>query len=966
MAIAWGHNNYDQCDVPAGETFVQVAAGEYHMIGFRADGTAIAWGDNQHGQCDVPAGEIFVQIAAGNNHNIGLRDYILNVPSQYATIQEAIDAAMPGQIVEVEPGTYTSTGSSIINPGGKAITIRCSTPGAEAVLDGENSRCVIVCDSGESSDTVIEGFRITGGNSTEAGGIYCYQSNPHISDCIIEGNYSSSGGGGIKCRYSDPIITNCIISNNDGLHSGGILISQSNPIITGCFISNNTTMQTDGHGGGIRSVSSSNPVLSDTTLCNNDLDNIHGQWTNGGGLCLSFSCADGDSDGITDECEGSTGDGVHEVPSEYSSIQDAIEAAGYGDTVLVAPGTYVGDGNWVINPGGKPISILASGTPEETILDGYNLRGVVVFSNGETSQTVIEGFTITNGRVEYGGGGILCNSSNPTITNCVIEDNTSTNFGAGGISIKYCSPVVTDCTISGNTGEEGGGVNIRLGNPTFSNCMIENNTAFGQYGHGGGIFFRDSDSLLIDCTISGNMTTGLDAHGGGALCYQSSPEFINCMINSNTCNHEDGGGLYHYYYSNPALAGTTICSNSPDQINDGWQDNGGNSIDDFCTLKVPSQYATIQEAIDAAIPGETVEVEPGIYTSTGSSIINPGGKAITIRCSVPGAHAVLDGENSRRGIFCHSGETAGTLIEGFKVIRGSSPWGGGAWFNSGSSPTLKHCIFEDNTATTTHGGGIYCSNSSNPSLFNCTMRNNSAAQMGGGIDIRQSSPALTGCVIEYNTAGSSGGGMYMEYSEEVTLVDCQISDNTSPSYGGGLCCTLYSTCNLTRCNIFNNDGEDGGGVCIDASAGLVSTFTDCHIHDNAANDDGGGVVCYGSSPILESCSISGNTAADKGGGMYCSSSSSPTFAGMNVCGNGPEQVHGTYVDNGDNCITDNCNECLCSGDTDSDGDVDILDLLNVLDQYSTCTENCSGDVDGDSDVDIEDVLLVIQGWGSCP
>ena len=125
-------------------------------------------------------------------------------------------------------------------------------------------------------------------------------------------------------------------------------------------------------------------------------------------------------------------------------------------------------------------------------------------------------------------------------------------------------------------------------------------------------------------------------------------------------------------------------------------------------------------------------------------------------------------------------------------------------------------------------------------------------------------------------------------------------------------------------------------------------------------------MCYGSSPILESCSISGNTAADKGGGMYCSSSSNPTFAGMNVCGNGPEQVHGTYVDNGDNCITENCNECLCSGDTDSDGDVDILDLLNVLDQYSTCTENCSGDVDGDSDVDIEDVLLVIQGWGSCP
>jgi len=72
-AIAWGYNNHGQCNVPAGETFVQVAAGEYHTIGLRADGTAIACGLNSDGQCNVPAGETFVQVAAGSAHNVGLR-----------------------------------------------------------------------------------------------------------------------------------------------------------------------------------------------------------------------------------------------------------------------------------------------------------------------------------------------------------------------------------------------------------------------------------------------------------------------------------------------------------------------------------------------------------------------------------------------------------------------------------------------------------------------------------------------------------------------------------------------------------------------------------------------------------------------------------------------------------------------------------------------------------------------------
>jgi hypothetical protein len=65
--------NRGQCDVPAGETFTQVAGGNFHSIGLRADGTAIAWGKNDCGECDVPDGERFTQVAVGNGHSIGLR-----------------------------------------------------------------------------------------------------------------------------------------------------------------------------------------------------------------------------------------------------------------------------------------------------------------------------------------------------------------------------------------------------------------------------------------------------------------------------------------------------------------------------------------------------------------------------------------------------------------------------------------------------------------------------------------------------------------------------------------------------------------------------------------------------------------------------------------------------------------------------------------------------------------------------
>jgi hypothetical protein len=69
--VAWGDNRYGQCNVPAlppGLSYVEVATVSFHTVARRSDGSAVAWGHNFYGQCNVPAlapGLTFAQLAAG-------------------------------------------------------------------------------------------------------------------------------------------------------------------------------------------------------------------------------------------------------------------------------------------------------------------------------------------------------------------------------------------------------------------------------------------------------------------------------------------------------------------------------------------------------------------------------------------------------------------------------------------------------------------------------------------------------------------------------------------------------------------------------------------------------------------------------------------------------------------------------------------------------------------------------------
>lgn len=147
---------------------------------------------------------------------------------------------------------------------------------------------------------------------------------------------------------------------------------------------------------------------------------------------------------------------VIEVPEDQPTIQVGIDAAKDGDTVLVADGTYRGEGNVNLTFLGKQITVKSQNGGEKTIIDceeKQDTRGFI-FQNRETRDAVVDGFTIRNG-VHSNGGGIYCNKSSPTIKHCIITENSaddllnSSGFG-GGIFCRNANVYLYSCIITNN------------------------------------------------------------------------------------------------------------------------------------------------------------------------------------------------------------------------------------------------------------------------------------------------------------------------------------------------------------------------------------------------------------------------------------------------------------------------------------------------------------------------------------
>ena len=229
---------------------------------------------------------------------------------------------------------------------------------------------------------------------------------------------------------------------------------------------------------------------------------------------------------------------VIHVPGDQSTIQEGINAASSGDTVLVADGTYAGYGNINLNFYGKAIIVKSANGPQSCIIDcGHQGRGFY-FHSGEGEDSVVDGFKIINGNMSSGGG-IYCSSlSSPMITNNILAGNTADS--GSGIFCMNASPKIIRNIITGNAADWGGGIYCNYASPTIMHNEITFNSADEQ---GGGILCRNNSAPLIgDNTITGN-----DAirYGGGISCLEgSSARITQNTISGNLINYYDGGGIY--------------------------------------------------------------------------------------------------------------------------------------------------------------------------------------------------------------------------------------------------------------------------------------------------------------------------------------------------------------------------------------------------------------------------------------
>jgi parallel beta-helix repeat protein len=259
--------------------------------------------------------------------------------------------------------------------------------------------------------------------------------------------------------------------------------------------------------------------------------------------------------------------------ADFDNIQAAVDAASNGDEIIVAPGTYTGSGDEVVNMLGKEIWLHSSEGAGVTIIDGEDARRGVLCNSGETSNTIIEGFTITNGYADNGGGMCNKNNSSPTLTDCTFENNYADR--GGGMFNDSSNPTLENCTFMGNTAtNNGGGMYNTYSDPTLTNCTFENNTAWaggGMYNDYGG------NPTLTGCTFTDNT-----ASNGGGMSNENccSPTLTNCTFTNNSATNH-GGGMYNWC-GNPTLTDTVVCGNTPDQIYNTWTDNGGNLVADEC------------------------------------------------------------------------------------------------------------------------------------------------------------------------------------------------------------------------------------------------------------------------------------------------------------------------------------------------------------------------------------------------
>ena len=439
------------------------------------------------------------------------------------------------------------------------------------------------------------------------------------------------------------------------------------------------------------------------------------------------------------------------VPSQYPTIQAAINAAGYNDTVIIAPGTYTEPGNRdiILN---KPITVRSQDGPETCIIDCND--GLNQYHRGFTITIgTLAGLTITGGfwpMSSGGGGAVTCNSGSAKLSNCILKNNYGLNGGA--VFCRNSSLELFNCTITGNSTEiynigPGGAIYSENSSILIANCAISGNYA----SNGGGIYCANNSNMTIKNSIIRNnsgISPNLPGGGGGIFCDQSSLMIIASNISQNVSPH--GGGINCNNVNSLLISDCNINENVATDPNYGSYNPSGGGI--YFKSNQPSR--TIFTIINSSISDNMVKGR---------------------ECKGGGLYLEMSPATSPPQI-------PGIMLAGCVVARNSAQ----VPLNQGNS----------------YGGGIY--SSGRILLSETEVRENSAIR-GGGIYNQISGINLSRCRISGNSA--MFGSAIESYTGETILENCVVSGNLALRWGymtPVIQCGTSQLLRIANCTIVGN------------------------------------------------------------------------------------------------------------------------------------------------------------------
>jgi parallel beta-helix repeat protein len=843
---------------------------------------------------------------------------VINIPIDYSTIQDGINASATGDTVLVQSGYYYE--NVIISA--KNISV-LGFDKETTIINGSNNGRPITINNVDCPECVFGNFTLLNGNAygsgaeDDGGGVYCRFSNLTLFELLILDNRAWDNGGGLYIAGGNVNASSIVISGNQSNCGGGIhttenayfnltdsqiINNSSDPTCQGGGVNNGGGLSiyqnvlianNSGHDGGGVICRDSECQLDNVTIAQNQSgNNTGGLYSQGADVSLK-NVIIFDNEGAEISLHSGS------VAVTYSDIQSGWSGEGNITSVplfvdvdngdyhltMFSPCIDVGDPNSQLDPDGTVSDMGAyyfhqeSGCTDPLALnhnpDATEDDGSCEYYDGPTWYVSVDGTDQIGygseenpfGSIQYG---IESSSNTDTV---VVNPGTyfdNINFNGHNITLGSRYLTTADTSYISQTiidgGQNGSVVTFNSGEDSttvLTGFTITNGTGIictdcgGMSGNrvGGGVFIFDSNPQLNNLLIAQNEHLDL-FWGGGVFLWESDVIIDNCVITNNE-THSSGGGIA-ISNSNPTIINSIISDNYTDH-NGGGVSIAYNSLPYFENCLIENNIITINGR------------GAGIYFEDSSGTVN--------NCQILG--------NQNQGEISSGGGGLALWISDIivddSIISGNSATfeGGGFYLKQNSTITISNSVISENIAQ--KGGGIYSFESD-------------------GLNITSSD------ILANSATSSHGGGIYVAYSPGgVTIDSTQISSNIANEDGGGLYLfepDIFHTYNPSSVNntiIESNISGDGGGIYFENCNDV--TVNNSSINSNQAGNGigslperlGGGIYVNNSKLNLYNSTIQTNISSEAGGGIaYLGSDSLQTLTNCKVLDNQSDYGGGIY------------------------------------------------------------------------